>query len=82
MKTRHEQFVEIYTKKLVDAMRLDPAGWFDTPETAGLLAERMTDALRRGTANLSPQIRGTARALGIKDTVAAIREWLSHVETV
>lgn len=77
--TRIAQFADAYCVRIVAAMKKDPSGWVDTPETAPALAKRMTEALASGRANLSAQGKAAAKSLGIKPTAAAIREWLCGV---
>ncbi len=77
MSTRKEQFALAYAGVLVAAMKRDPSGWMDTPATAPDLARRMTDALARGAANLSPQGKAAAKLCGVHPTQKAIRAWLA-----
>lgn len=69
-------FVAAYLPRLIAAMKKDPAGWMDTPATAPALAEKMVAHLAMRRAQLSPVVKSTARALGIKPTIGGIAAFL------
>lgn len=74
---RAERFASIYATKIIAAMAKEPGAWMDTPATAPALAVKMTAALARGTAHVSPQAKAAAKALGVAPTRAGIMAFLA-----
>lgn len=67
--SNYDRFLEIYTKKLIEQIKKNPDDYMDTVETAPTLAKKMTDAFKRGSANInSNAFKAACRALKIKPT--------------
>ena len=75
---RHTSFAAMYAVKLREAVERHPDEYSFPTTQAAAVAEKMTRALGCGTANKdSAAIRSTCRALGVKYTYTAIREYLT-----
>ncbi len=77
MATNTERFLQLYTVKLVAAIKRDPDAYFYQETAAPAVAAKMVRALAQGTGNKnSSSIRATCRELGIPYTYAAIASFL------
>ena len=82
--TNRERFRAIYEAKLTEAVTRDkspphtglPLYAYGVAEVPGVVA-KMIPALALGQANVGGVVKATARALGIKPTMGAIRAYLN-----
>lgn len=77
MTDNEKRFREVYAVKLAEAIVRRPADYFYGPEGIPAVIDKMVPSLAQGGANVGPAIKATARALGIKSTIGAIKEFLS-----
>lgn len=78
-----QRFADIYKVKLVDAITKHPDEYGYPASEAEIVVSRMCAAIERGSfCNDSRAIRATCRALGIKSTYAAIKEFWNTPEEV
>jgi hypothetical protein len=72
-----ERFAEVYAVKLTEAVTRNPGDYFYPVSGVPAVVAKMVPSLAEGKANVGPAIQATARALGIKPTATAIREYLT-----
>lgn len=72
-----DRFIEVLTAQYVDLFKTDEYAYAAQTTTPEALAGKMTVSLARGAANKDGTgIKRTCKALGIKHTYQAIREYL------
>lgn len=73
------RFLDVYTRRLAEAIQERPADYGYPASDAPAVAARMVAALARGSANKEGKaIRGACRELGIPYTYAGIRAFLAE----
>lgn len=70
-----KRFIEIYARRMKGNSDANP-GTYMIPASWEALAEKMTDSLIKGTANLSDVARASLRELGAKPTYTGAKEFL------
>lgn len=80
MSSNEITFRDLYSLQLAIAINERPSDYGYGPDMAFSVATKMTDALRRGSANKEGlAIKRTCKLLGIKYTYAAIKDYLNEM---
>lgn len=74
---RWETFASLYATELAAAIESNPKAYAYGIDRVNMVAENMTNGYREGRANAGPVAQAVARALGIKPTLKAIRDYLN-----
>ena len=76
--TPRARFLEVYTRTLRDAVKKYPERYTWPIENVPTVAEKMTVAMARGTANMdTPAIKNALKELGVKATRKAVEEFFA-----
>lgn len=73
-----ERFRAAYTEKLTEAVRKYPEEYLYGEDKVPEVVEKMLRSLPSGAALVTDAVKAAARAVGIKPTVKAIKEFLSE----
>lgn len=71
------RFREVYSRKLTEAVKINPKEYAYSVNAVPVVAERMIAALIQGTASIGPCVRATCRELEIKSNIESIQGYLS-----
>jgi len=77
MSENERKFREAYARKLAEAIGRNPDDFDYGVDGIPQVVDKMVPALATGRAFVGPAVKAAARAVGIKPTVGAIREFLA-----
>jgi len=74
-----QRFAEVYAVKLAEAIVRHPEDYAyeATPEAIAAVVAKMVPAYATGSASDGPAVKATARALGLKPSLGAVKAFLN-----
>lgn len=75
---RRKRFRDAYEAALTKLVNGKSEEYAYPPSDVPIVAERMVNAMARGSANLGPAAKSAAKACGIRPTVSAIKAFLTE----
>ena len=82
--TNAKRFAEVYAVKLTEAIARHPDeySYEATPDAIAAVVAKMVPAYARGDACDGAAVKATARALGLKVSLGAVKAYLNQPESV
>lgn len=75
----YNNFKQLYAVKLKEAIRRNPLDYDYSEEFSSIVVDRMLPEIIKGSAMMSAPLKAAARAVGIKQSMKAIQEYLNAI---